>query len=619
MELYKATAHRYPEPEHFKCCGERSKFRGCINRGAQCHYQASDRDQHVLKRKYDEIQEEANTYEQLYNLLTYGDLLLQPAWAPETRLHCEFPYSTSMPAALLSPDNPYLGSPVFEITSHALPQSAEQTEASASQSETIYMTPYNMAELMDPYIPNIQISKWTSVETDDELLRALLRAYFLHDYANYTCFQKDIFPQAMRDSDTRFCSLLLVNAVLAEACHSYRKATRRAQFWRPETLGYRFLAEAKRLWELESGKSKLTTLHAAMVSHIIYTINGMDQIGISYLLQSVQLAQNLKLFAPEQTEGRTRTARVFTVWALYRWQSLQAFHNLRAPLIRGPPATPMPGIDEEPSWYGELWLRYPPSSTLVPMHFGYVYRAQTELRRIANARSLSASELDRLQKVLDDWYIGLPEPIKSHKAVLPCQLIMHMEYCVLLFKVAQMVQEETKPRLSTAVAYALRCLETVLRLYYLRHSFEHGDTYLTYFLSILANTTIENMNRDSVSPDDVEALKILRATLILAVKGLYDQGQHVYVSSAMCRLIRDRMTNEDMNALRRHTTWKDDQPLVPHYVRSTFPVTIVMLDEDWQMETVENLAKKYDQLALEANESESSMAITPDRKSEQAG
>uniref|UniRef100_A0A0C4BL37 Uncharacterized protein n=1 Tax=Fusarium oxysporum (strain Fo5176) TaxID=660025 RepID=A0A0C4BL37_FUSOF len=371
-----------------------------------------------------------------------GDLPLQPAWAPGTRLHYEFPYSTSMPAALLSPDNPYLGSTVFEITSHALPQSAEQTEAWASQPETIYMTPYNIAELMDPYIPNIQISRWTSVETDDELLRALLRAYFLYDYANYTCFQKDIFLQAMRDSDTRFCSPLLVNAVLAEACHSYRKATHRAQYWRPETLGYRFLAEAKRLWALES------------------------------------------------------------------------------------------------------------------------------------ARSLPSSELDRLQKVLDDWYIALPEPIKSHKAVLPCQLIMH---------------------------------------------FEHGDTYLTYFLSILANTTIENMNRDSVSPDDTETLKILRATLLLAVKGLYDQGQHVYVSSAMCRLIRDRMTKEDMDALRRHTTWKDDQPLVPQYVRSTFPVTIVMLEEDWQMETVENLAKKYDQLALEANEGESSMVITPDGKSEQTG
>jgi hypothetical protein len=87
------------------------------------------------------------------------------------------------------------------------------------------MTPYSVVELMDPYIPNIQISKWTSVETDDELLRALLRSYFLHDYANYTCFQKDIFLQAMRDSDTRFCSPLLVNAVLAEACVGHENET----------------------------------------------------------------------------------------------------------------------------------------------------------------------------------------------------------------------------------------------------------------------------------------------------------------------------------------------------------------------------------------------------------
>ncbi|KAI8710723.1 Zn(2)-C6 fungal-type domain-containing protein [Fusarium sp. LHS14.1] len=638
-----------------KCCGERPKCRACINRGLDCHYQASDRDQHVLKRKYDEIQQKANMYEQLYHLLRClpereshgilrrlregadvattmrqvkdGDLLLQLAWAPETRLRYDFPYCTSMPAALLSPDNQYLGSPVFQTTFHALPQSAGQTEAWASPSETIYMTPYHAAELMDPHIPSIQVSKWTSVESDDELLRTLLRAYFLHDYANYTCFQKDIFLQAMRDGDARFCSPLLVNAVLAEACHSYRGATHRAQFWRPETLGYRFLEEAKRLWELESGKIKLTTLHAAMVLHIIYTINGMDQIGISYLLQSVQLAQDLKLLAPEQEKGRKRAARIFTAWALYRWQSMQGFHCLRAPLIRGPPATPMPDLDGEPSWYGELWLRYPPSSTLFPMHFGYVYRAQTELRRIANGiaciisrgqkttQRLTASELAHFLKELDDWYDALPEPIKSHKAVLPCQLIMHMEYCVLLFKVAQMVPEETKLRPSTgakavdddtrpptAVAYALRCLETVLRLYYLRHSFEHTDTFLTYFLSILANMTIESMNSDSVSPDDVETLKSLRATLILAVKGLYDQGQHVYVSSVICRLMRDRMTDGDMDALRRHTTWEDDQPLVPQYIMSAFPVTIVKQDEDWQLETVENLAKKYDELALEASE-----------------
>ncbi|KAG7404563.1 Echinocandin B biosynthetic cluster transcription factor ecdB [Fusarium oxysporum f. sp. raphani] len=50
-----------------KCCGERPKCRGCINRGVQCHYQASNWD---LKRKYDEIREKSNIYEQLCYLLT---------------------------------------------------------------------------------------------------------------------------------------------------------------------------------------------------------------------------------------------------------------------------------------------------------------------------------------------------------------------------------------------------------------------------------------------------------------------------------------------------------------------------------------------------------------------
>jgi hypothetical protein len=58
-----------------------------------------------------------------------------------------------------------------------------------------------------------------------------------------------------------------------------------------------------------------------MVLHIIYTVNGKDDVGISYLLQSVQMAQDLQIFTPEKTKGTERIARVFTAWALYRWQS----------------------------------------------------------------------------------------------------------------------------------------------------------------------------------------------------------------------------------------------------------------------------------------------------------
>lgn len=207
-----------------------------------------------------------------------------------------------------------------------------------------------------------------------------------------------------------------------------------------------------------------------------------------------------------------------------------------------------------------------------------------------------------------------------------------MEYCILLFKVAQMVSggPTTRPQASPettndksqpsrGVAYALRCLETVLRVYYLRWSFEHTDTFLTYFLSILADMTIESINSASISPNDEETLKILRATLILCVKGLYDQGQHIFVSSIICRLMQDRMTDQDMNELRRCTTWGDNQPLVSQYAGVTFPVNILKMkpDEGSKMETIENLAKKYNQLALEATENkkatfqESIVSVSP--------
>ncbi|KAL5610949.1 hypothetical protein FOBRF1_007066 [Fusarium oxysporum] len=52
-----------------KCCGERPKCKACINKGLECHYQASSRDLPVLKRKYDEIQEKVNLYDRLYDLL----------------------------------------------------------------------------------------------------------------------------------------------------------------------------------------------------------------------------------------------------------------------------------------------------------------------------------------------------------------------------------------------------------------------------------------------------------------------------------------------------------------------------------------------------------------------
>lgn len=91
---------------------------------------------------------------------------------------------------------------------------------------------------------------------------------------------------------------------------------------RSQTLGYRFLAEAKRLWELELGtKKSLPTLQAALLINILFDMHVMDKIGRWYVIQAVGIAHELGLFGPsEQTKASTgRNSYDFTRWCLYFW------------------------------------------------------------------------------------------------------------------------------------------------------------------------------------------------------------------------------------------------------------------------------------------------------------
>lgn len=168
------------------------------------------------------------------------NLLLQLAVVPETRRRYQFPYVTSMPIHLQTEDNPYLNSPLYETAFQGNGYEYAQASSSSSSSslgrsrpppppleprqlnryQNIYLQPYHAAEIVDPLIDYIQPSKWTLVSIDDHLMRTLIRAYILHEYPTFPVFHKDIFLQAMAQNDTRFCTPLLVNTLLAEACVS---------------------------------------------------------------------------------------------------------------------------------------------------------------------------------------------------------------------------------------------------------------------------------------------------------------------------------------------------------------------------------------------------------------
>ncbi|KAL7907447.1 hypothetical protein GGI35DRAFT_456337 [Trichoderma velutinum] len=646
-----------------RCSGTRPKCLLCSQKGIDCHYtsaNANETNSAVLKRKFREVKEKTGDYEEFYeaiqsmpaadsqaifrlvrqgaNIKTVlrqikeGSLLLQLSVAPETRRRYEFPFVTTMPAALLTADNLYLKSVIYEATFHDNNQQQLNIPLNLSSRtgspQYIYTQPYHSAEIVNTRLSTVDISRWTAVTTDNELMRALLHAYFLYEYSSYTIFQKDIFIQALTDGNEQFCSSLLVNAVLAEASHCYMGIQHREQFWNPENIGYRFLAEARRLWELQSENADLPTLQAAVIFNGIYVNNGIDKLGLTYLDRAIAIAEHLQLFHDNSNihDKTLRHARDFTAWCLYKYQTIMGYYYFKTPMITRPPVFALPDPYAEPSWYGDFILKYPANNTFTSLYFPHFFNADTKFKILLNTiatslyrpenveRTLSANVKSDLRAQMESWLACLSVPLHPSNIVFPAQLRLHMEYHATLMTLLQTPVNSDRSSasisipnandnelLQEAISTARVRLETIVRIYYLRHSYEFCNTYLTFFFSNVGFAALEGLRASTV---DHERFKHLMSTLILCIKGLYDQGQHVHVASAVYRLLRNRLSPQDLRFLQGYIHWditEDDSPLIISHVQSEWPLPISDREKDPEAAKLENLARRLNEMSVNSS------------------
>jgi hypothetical protein len=202
-----------------------------------------------LKRKYDELQTRQTPYEELFEILKAkperesleifrriraggdvesilrhvkdGDLLMQLSVVPETHRQYQFPYATEMPSYILSPDNQYLESLIYDATAlgHTEPTGrALQRKTRSVPYLCPYLKPYRAAEILDGTLSQLDVSRWTRVISDNRLLRKLLQDYMLYQHPWTAFLHHDHFLEDMSTGRNRFCSQLLVNAILAVSC-----------------------------------------------------------------------------------------------------------------------------------------------------------------------------------------------------------------------------------------------------------------------------------------------------------------------------------------------------------------------------------------------------------------
>ncbi|KAL7624724.1 hypothetical protein AAE478_006295 [Parahypoxylon ruwenzoriense] len=372
----------------------------------------------------------------------------------------------------------------------------------------------------------------------------------------------------------------------------------RAEHWLPDNIGYRFLAEARRLFDLEQGNPTITTVQAAAIINSTCNINGIDDISWIYMYKSLEMAQMISLFSPSPDESKEwQVAAGVTAWSLFNWQAFATFHTFQPPIIKDPPTRPLPEVDDTLAYYGEIWMKYPLAQEPIPIYNGLVFRAISQFRVIMNEitklsfglpKSFSRMSLEAalgFRARLLAWYENLPEPLQARNIALPSHLKLHIHYHILLMSLfepfMQMghVHADAKP--STIISYSRTCFETLMRVYYLRHGFESMDTTLGHFLHLLAFSALRDISSVEIGSTTHEAM---RSTLVLCAKGLWDQGHNYYISKAIFHLFRQSMDINDVQLLRGITEVEESDitsmERMTWEIRSRWPIGIFSLAYD---------------------------------------
>ncbi|KAF2096473.1 nitrate assimilation regulatory protein nirA [Rhizodiscina lignyota] len=647
-----------------KCDAKRPKCSACTSSGRECIYSTAPSESRgsALKRKYGELESQVRglreSHEPLQRLLHAlqtrkdadavaifrkirqgeniesivrhigaGDLLLQLQVTPETRYRYEFPYSPHVPISMSTPNNPYLNTLIYEATFPTSNPGGTSNPFFNAQYRPQYLKPFLAARIVDSRLDSVKPSNWTSVSTDDDLMRTLLRLYFLYEHQWLTSFHKDHFLDDMLSGSKRFCSSLLVNVVLAHACNCYHAFSDRLEYWNPHNLGYRFFAEAKRLWEMERMEETcLTTIQAASMINIMYIMYSMDKLGMTYGVQAVAMANKLGLFGPT-TQFKSKRKRIsygFTAWCLFYSLNVQCYHFCLPPLIKDPPKAALPDPDLDPGWYGEFWVQYPLNETPCPMHYGHFFKAKQEIVTICHSIATVMFDKDTGQAAqsspqlignfaleLRGWFASLPASLTPTNIVFPSHLKLHLLYhnvminlCELLVSLSDKFAAGPLQSPHSVLEHSKICFETLIRLYYLRHGFESSDTYMAHSLTVMAFMALSQLKQLASSSDPLSMLKRedARASLILAAKGLSDQGRNYYFPYTLFHVVKAATESEDLELLYKSVNLRKENTgwdkLRAKHVQAQYPCNILSITDFREEQRLSNLIKEYADLAL---------------------
>lgn len=140
-------------------------------------------------------------------------------------------------------------------------------------------------------------------------------------------------------------------------------------------------------------------------------------------------------------------------------------------------------------------------------------------------------------------------------------------------------------------------LETLMRLYYTRHSFDQYDPWVSFTLAITGNLAASTLS--SAPPDSPASfLDGYRSTLILSAQGLESQAAHYHLGTLLSIQLQAAVEPQTLQLVRTYARAPrvegGEEKLSVEHSFSAWPVPIIGVDEDPDKVRLKNLLREFE-------------------------
>ncbi|KAJ6059483.1 hypothetical protein N7444_003122 [Penicillium canescens] len=326
---------------------------------------------------------------------------------------------------------------------------------------------------------------WTSVTTDGSFVSHLVSHYFTWQHSTLNWIDRDLFLADMRVGklDSRFCSPLLVNIILACACFYSDYPEVFAKPDDPSTRGEHFLEEAMRHLAMEEDRLRLTTLQAWGDIYTIACIMGKDRLGSQYLVRIAdcigQVMNNRQRMISEANEQAPEMARSIdiAIFGLFSQYSVAILNLQKGATVNRPTTLKYFPEIHDPD---DIWTPYPRQGEPIAAHTNCLKNGLFDQGLIMweicdylfgdeNNTRVDPEIINTFHQRFESWAEKLPQCIKLGYASTPGVMEMHMRYhnaILVMFGFVTPITKEgestTKDRIKSLRTSSARHIGTML-------------------------------------------------------------------------------------------------------------------------------------------------------------